>query len=63
MTVEYTVFIDVEWYDESKANTQMDDCGRLDLEYDLRTFATETEAVAFREWIKEKTKEYPSCQK
>ena len=56
---EYTVFIDIEWYDESKEYTSEDECGRIDLTQDLGTFATEAEAVAFRDWIIEKAREYP----
>ena len=61
--MEYTVFLDIEWYDESLKNTSQDECGRVDLPFDLHTCESEAEAVKFAEWLKEMAKEYPLCLK
>ena len=49
MSVIYTVYANVEAYDESKLNTNMDDCWHPSEERDLAEFTSLEEAEAFLE--------------
>jgi hypothetical protein len=49
MTVEYTVYCNIQAYDESKVDTLEDDCWYPSQEVELATFATLADAETFME--------------